>query len=68
MLEKLEALRASITEKAPYRAGVLDVDPEDLILFYGKSREARLATVFAFSLVGLILASPALSGKTHRLQ
>ncbi|KAJ3491966.1 hypothetical protein NLI96_g258 [Meripilus lineatus] len=41
MLEKLEALRASITEKAPYRAGVLDVDPEDLILFYGKSREAR---------------------------
>ncbi|KAJ3492016.1 hypothetical protein NLI96_g257 [Meripilus lineatus] len=41
MLEKLEALRDSIVEKPPYRAGILDVDPENLILFYGKSQEAR---------------------------
>ncbi|KAJ3491967.1 hypothetical protein NLI96_g259 [Meripilus lineatus] len=37
---KLETLRQSLAAKAPYRAGVVDVDPKNLILFYGKDRKA----------------------------
>ncbi len=43
MLEKLEAFKSTIVDTPPYRAGVLDVDPQNLILFYGKDKNARFA-------------------------
>lgn len=48
MLEKLEALRAAIVEKHNWRSGVIDIDPENLILFYGKDHEAKLVSVYFF--------------------
>ena len=40
-LDQLQDLRNALKSKPPFRSGVVSVFPEDLILYYGKGKEAR---------------------------